>query len=265
MVKQINNSDLINLEFTNEEIELINKYQVIIPINYNENYMSYYIDARTLWDALEKPHGRFSTWIQRMFSKYVLVQNEDFYEYDRFLKQGGRAHEYSLSINTSILMCKSVRYSLSVCDVQKYLHLINKLIYNDESDIVIYREHRPEIIFGDMLDEITGLKWERQYPIDGGKYRLDFYLKDELIVEYDETHHQWHTKEDDKRIRYCREWLKCEEELVSLDWWCPVIRVKIGKENEGIRKILRHLIYSGFYEDFYEKDSSIYDYDFAIL
>ena len=91
-----------------------------------------------------------------------------------------------------------------------------------------------------MLDKITGFEWKKQYPIDGGKYKLDFYLEGVLIVEYDEGHHKYQKNKDLERIIYCRDWL-ANNEGEGDNWRCPVIRVNEGQELEGLNKIIRHL------------------------
>ena len=96
--------------------------------------------------------------------------------------------------------------------------------------------------FGDMLKKITGLDWKEQYPIDGGKYRLDFYLENALIVEYDEEQHKYQAEEDMERIKYCRDWLATENGEWDDGWRCPVIRVKKGEELEGLNRIILHLV-----------------------
>ena len=99
-----------------------------------------------------------------------------------------------------------------------------------------------EIEFAHMLETITGFKWKRQVCVCNGKYKIDFLLGTELIVEYDEKYHE--TKEqkrkDAQRIKEIREWFK--ENVFYDDWDIPVIRVKEGLEYEGIREVIDHLV-----------------------
>lgn len=89
-----------------------------------------------------------------------------------------------------------------------------------------------EYQFSVMLKAITGMKFKENYEINNGEYILDFYLKDILIVEYEQKH-------DEKEIRYCRDWLA--NQGFDDGWRCPVIVVEKGKELGGLNKIVRHL------------------------
>ena len=103
-------------------------------------------------------------------------------------------------------------------------------------------QKRKEIEFAHMLETITGFEWKKQVCVCNGKYRIDFLLGTELIVEYDEKYHE--TKEqkrkDAQRIKEIREWFK--ENVFYDDWDIPVIRVKEGLEYEGIREVIDHLV-----------------------
>lgn len=263
MVKKFTKRQLLDqCGFKVDEAEMILEYQKRLPVLVdNDNTTDYWVNSRDLWVQLGKPQGKFSDWIKRSFNKISFVEMIDYIKQYRPLPQGGRpATEYYFTLHMALIMSKMAKNSITAADIQKYILCLEKIKGRSDVEIVMFHEKRFEVEFGDMLKSITGLEWETQYPIDNGKYRLDFYLKDNLIVEYDEEQHEWNKIIDDTRIQYCREWLKNEEIDYEPNWCCPVIRVKKGKECDGIRKIIRHLIYCGFYDDFVEKDNSIYDY-----
>lgn len=263
MIKKFTKKQLLDqCGFNAEETQIILDYQKKLPVLVeNEGINEFCINARDLWIQLGTPQGKFSDWIKRSFSKISFVEAIDYIKQNRPLPQGGRpATEYYFTLHMAFIMSKMAKNSTTAANIQKYILSLEKIEGRSDVEIVMFHEKRFETEFGDMLKSITGLKWETQYPIDNGKYRLDFYLKDNLIVEYDEEQHEWNKSSDDKRIKYCREFLKTEEEYYEPDWYCPVIRVKKGEEYDGIRKIMRHLIYCGVYDDFCNKDDSVYDY-----
>lgn len=215
------------------------------------------VSARNLHEFLEVK-TRFNDWISGRVKKYEFVENSDFITVIRkkVTAQGNQSEytDYAITIDMAICLCRVEKFSKKNIKAIKYLQNLKNV------SIEVIGQKRHEYIFGDMLNKITGFEWESQYSIDGGKYRLDFYLRDILIVEYDEEHHKYQKKQDEERIRYCRDWLAKHDEKGNLKyddgWRCPVIRVKKGEELEGLNRIIRHL--AGF-ECFDEQ----YNYDLA--
>lgn len=99
-----------------------------------------------------------------------------------------------------------------------------------------------KIEFGNMLDEITGYKWIREFPVDNGRYNLDFILGTELIVEYYDKHSEYCHEEDKGRIKYCQEWLSNKFGEYGSNYRTPYIRVENGEEYKAIREVLDILI-----------------------
>lgn len=244
------------LEFKNNQRKLVMEFQRELPI-LTENGEGFCVNARDLHNELEV--GRdFSTWIKARIKKYNFSENEDYIVYREISDnpKGGRPiTEYKLTLDMAILLCEKETKNPNTSGLLSFFYLIK----DNNCKIVVKEQPRLECQFGKMLQEITQLDWKIQYPIDNNKYRLDFYLPHTLIVEYDECHHQYQEKEDKERIQYCREWLanndENELEYGYSDWRLPVIRVKQGKEFEGIRRILSHLAYSEckFLDGYYYK------------
>lgn len=195
------------------------------------------VSARELHEFLEVTE-RFQQWFDKRVDKYGFIENEDFTKTETIKITHNNAKlllpDYNITVEMAIILLRSVR------NRPKSIALIEHLSKILGVSIEVKEQKRLEYQFGDMLDKITGFNWERQYLIDGGKYRLDFYLKDVLIVEYDESHHKHLEKEDNERIRYCRDWLS-NYEGDGDGWLCPVIRVKEGEELQGLNRIIRHL------------------------
>ena len=227
------------------------------------------VSARDLHEFLEV--GRdFTTWVKGRISKYNFIENEDFTVIwndtkSNIVKFNGNSNsmtrlghkcDYIITLEMAILLCEKEKNKPNTAKILRYLYNIK----NDSTKIIIKEQPRLEYQFGDMLEKITGFKWERQYPIDDGKYRLDFYLENTLIIEYDEEHHKHQQMEDIKRIKYCRDWLATHDEdgneICDDKWRCPVIRIKKGQELEGINRVIRHL--AGF-----ECFDTQYDYDLS--
>lgn len=115
---------------------------------------------------------------------------------------------------------------------------------SNENPIIIRENKRKEYRFGEMLNKLTGLKWDTQCPIpnqNNGFYRLDFKYKNILIVEYDEKRHTYDSIYDNekKRIDYCINWLSENE---TNGYKIPVIRIEEEFELEGLHKIIKFLI-----------------------
>ena len=206
----------------------------LIPVYENKN-KEQLVNARELHEFLEIGKD-FSTWIKDRIVKYGFVEDEDFNIVTGEITNGRPRIEYIISLEMAIFLCRTERNRPNLVELLKYF---NTITFNKE--IIIKQVPRLEYQFGEMLDKITGLKWEKQYPIDGGKYRLDFYLKNTLIIEYDEKHHNYNDQKDRERILYCREWLENNEGECS-KWRCPVIRVEAGQELEGLSRIIKHLV-----------------------
>lgn len=258
---------LVKLGYRENEIKDIIDYEKKMPIKLDRNKAieKFCIDAKILWNILGKPQGQFNKWTERKIRPHGFIENRDFIIY--YTKKRGRnPRGYILTIEAAKYLT-----SISLNDKNKslilYFDALEKILYGNQKEILFIKEKRHEISFGELLCQITGLKWETQYPIDNGKYRLDFYLKNTLIVEYDEEQHNYNIEEDEYRIKYCREWIRKNENYYNdPNWYVPVIRVKKGDEGNGLHRILRALLYFGEYDDvFYEtRDDSIFDYTFDI-
>ena len=201
------------------------------------------LSGRRLHGELQ-PKSRASTWLERRTKQYT--ENIDYeivwidccdniVEFDTNPQTMSRNHcrkEYRLSIDIAKDICRKENRNETAPIILEYLLSI------EDKEIFYVSPQRKELEFGEMLDKVTGLRWIKQFPIDNGKYRLDFYLEGVLIVEYDEEHHKYQQQKDIDRMNYCVEWLS----QFSEGWKCPVIRVEEGKEYEGLNKIIRHLI-----------------------
>lgn len=85
-------------------------------------------------------------------------------------------------------------------------------IKHNECVIVVTRAPRAETVFGEKLIKSMGEVYNviPQYPVCGGKYRIDFYIPEtRQAFEYDEPHHKRNAESDTLRQREIEEELGC--------------------------------------------------------
>ena len=188
----------------------------------------------------------YQHWIKARIKSYGFTENVDFISLCLNGKspKGGRPDKtYISTIDMAIALAEkefnSKRNKKPDKHILSELYRIKNNTNNENVKIITVSEKRDEIIFYDMLNKITGLTFLKQYPIDNGKYRLDFYLEGSIIIEYDEEQHSYNSniESDRERMEYCIKWLRDNENIDNIS----VIRVKKGEELEGIHNIVVEL------------------------
>lgn len=77
MVTKFSRKELERIGRNEEEIELVMKYQKKLPVLIeNNNVEQFSIDARLLWEQLDKPQGDFSHWINRKIINKVVKTSD---------------------------------------------------------------------------------------------------------------------------------------------------------------------------------------------
>lgn len=201
------------------------------------------VSGRELHKGLEI-NTRYNDWIKRMIG-YGFEENTDYVAISqkRLTAQGNETTftDHIMTLDMAKVICTKQETEKTSGRISEFLYSI------DEKTVSIFKPNRKEIEFGKMLKSLTNIEWEEQYPIDGGKYFLDFYST-LLIVEYDESYHKYQEDEDFSRIKYCQEWLAEKGLNEEGNYHAPaVIRVKEGKELEGIKNVITHLVNTDFY------------------
>lgn len=80
------------IKFTDDEVKLIMKYQKTFPeLLQDDDIEGFVINARILWEQLDKPHTQFNKWVDRKVLKYY-EENIDFRRMDKFVQ--GDKHGY---------------------------------------------------------------------------------------------------------------------------------------------------------------------------
>jgi len=215
------------------------------------------VSARDLHEFLEVKRD-FSDWIKAYInnSDYGFEEGLDYTIIKGFSSTSTPRPriEYILKLETALIIARCVKYNEKAIEIIDFIQ--NKL----GKTIEIKKIKRAEDYFGDMLEKITGFKWEKQISIDNGRFFLDFYLKNTLIVEYDEEHHVHSVQKDHERIIFCRDWIAKNREEYDDGWRCPVIRVKKGCELDGLNRIIRHLVGFEMFEEQNNYNLKVCDY-----
>ena len=231
------------------------KFKGLLVENREDKFI---IDGESLCEYIEIKNN-FNTWLlsngRRQIGKlikYNMVKGIDYIITStdsektknmsaQQMSRQGYKNVIIMTLDCAIQITRTQNGKEKSAEVYKYLISLK----GNNKEIVVKEPTRLEYQFGDMLEKITGIEWEKQYHIpreDGRFYRLDFYLENTLIIEYDESYHTNQKEDDLERIKYCRDWLAYNSEYYSGDWRCPVIRVKQGEELEGLNRIITHLI-----------------------
>ncbi|MFW6311581.1 MAG: Rha family transcriptional regulator [Nanoarchaeota archaeon] len=212
------------------------------------------VSSRDVADVFGKRHAD----VLRSIDKLIKRTSEKFarnnFKENSYKGSSGKLNrEYLLSPNGLKYLIDNFRSDTLTKEGLKWA----KNIYNPNLKII---ENRREINFKYMLETILNdMEIIHQMPILD--YRIDFFIPyATLIVEYDEKHHKYNVKEDKIRINEIREEIMrriiCGEKLYENDIGEPnphlkgkditnVVRVKEGKELEGLREILITIHESG--------------------
>jgi phage anti-repressor protein len=180
---------------------------------------------------------KYNQWFERKIKYADLIKNID---YTKGLKDstGGRPGiEYKFTVPATLKLLLT-----EISKNKKALELYRWLSAKYGKEIFVEPRSRDELIFSKMINEIFPIKFKEQVYI--GKYRVDF-IHDDLIIEYDEDHHEYQKKEDKKREMEITHRLKQDRSfLIDEPYVSEItfIRVKKGDELKGIREIMEYLI-----------------------
>lgn len=111
MQTKFSRKELERLNCSEEEVNLVLKYQRKLPVLIDNNTVEKFsIDARLLWEQLDKPQGDFSHWAKRKIVDKVIkgtkiksfAENVDFISFDKTVEAENTnitTKEYSLTID----------------------------------------------------------------------------------------------------------------------------------------------------------------------
>ena len=219
----------------------MNELQTLFNFKRNEDG-TVAVSGRELHKGLEI-ETPYKQWMNRMID-YGFEENTDYIlVFEKRVTNNPRnpyttQTDHIMTLDMSKAICSRQETKGTQGKIYKYLLSIS----GSDKEVVHLKEIRKEFKFSKMLKTLTGIQWVEQYPIDGGKYRLDFYNESGLIVEYDEEYHKYQTSKDIERMEYCLNWIGEQNLLKDGEHYSPaVIRVEEGKELEGLKRILDYL------------------------
>lgn len=123
----------------NDEINLIMEYQRHFPelMQKDNGDKTFCIDARSLWNDLGMPQGKFANWIQRKLVNREYVENTDFNRFHKTVKGDKKGYgnistnEYLLTLDCAKELCME-EHSIIGRMVRKYFILIEKVLKNND-------------------------------------------------------------------------------------------------------------------------------------
>lgn len=147
-VKVFTKKDLTQkLGFSEEESKIIMQYQKTFPELLQDKVEGFVIDARRLWEQLDKPQGEFGKWIKRKVISRGYVENSDFANIDKSVDIGKtnisrKQSEYFLNVDCAKNVCMSENTDKGRL-TRRYFILMEKAIRSMDDWIVI-REPQKE-------------------------------------------------------------------------------------------------------------------------
>ena len=191
----------------------MNELQTLFNFKRNEDG-TVAVSGRELHKGLEI-ETPYKQWMNRMIA-YGFEENTDYIlVFEKRVTNNPRnpyttQTDHIMTLDMSKAICSRQETKGTQGKIYKYLLSIS----GSDKEVVHLKEIRKEFKFSKMLKTLTGIQWVEQYSIDGGKYRLDFYTDNGLIVEYDEKHHKYQTDKDNERMEYCLNWIS-EQNLIK--------------------------------------------------
>lgn len=187
--------------------------------------------ARELYLELGLDKSHWSRWIKRnMKQNNFFKENKDWWEFS-IIENGNKVEDFKITKNFACYLINQAKTIPS----EKKIKVLNKYNLTNKIDV----SSNFECEFYSMM--VNFLKsWnvsiERQVSVCNNKYRLDFVICGNIVVEYDEEHHKElnNTLKDEERQKEIDDWYnKLTNECSKLIW----IRVKKGYEIEALGKI----------------------------
>ena len=192
------------------------------------------IDSIEVSKIFNKNNKHINESIKNIIKKFPNLSND--YMVNTYISVRGR-HEnmYKMTKKGLKAIIDNSRKNSKIEDVIKlYNETFNEKL---SSEIYLLKDRYEDEFYEMVTSIIPNLYIERQYYV--GKYRVDFYIPTyNIILEYDEEQHDTETnkKRDKERMDYIKNIFKN-----NLKSYVKVIRIKKGKELDGIRLLLLNI------------------------
>ena len=190
MVTKFTRKELERIGRTEEEIDLVMKYQKKLPVLIeNNNVEQFSIDARLLWEQLDKPQGDFSHWVNRKIVNKVVKTSDgnkqklfaETVDFTSFVKTVEAENtnittkEYFLTIDCAknVSMMESTE-SGSLC--RRYFILMEQIVSDNKEWLEI--RDREKVEYKKMSEEVCNWCyriWHRK------AYRADYAVEADML------------------------------------------------------------------------------------
>lgn len=155
MINKFSRKELERLNCSEEEVDLVLKYQKKLPILVDNNTLEKFsVDARLLWEQLDKPQGDFSHWVKRKIVDKIIkgtkvksfVESIDFISFDKTVEAENTnitTKEYSLTIDCAknVSMMENTE-SGSLC--RTYFILIEDIVVRNKECLAVRDPEKEE-------------------------------------------------------------------------------------------------------------------------
>lgn len=155
MINKFSRKELERLNCSEEEVDLVLKYQKKLPILVGNNTLEKFsVDARLLWEQLDKPQGDFSHWVKRKIVDKIIkgtkvksfVESIDFISFDKTVEAENTnitTKEYSLTIDCAknVSMMENTE-SGSLC--RTYFILIEDIVVRNKEWLAVRDPEKEE-------------------------------------------------------------------------------------------------------------------------
>ena len=155
MINKFSRKELERLNCSEEEVDLVLKYQKKLPILVGNNTLEKFsVDARLLWEQLDKPQGDFSHWVKRKIVDKIIkgtkvksfVESIDFISFDKTVETENTnitTKEYSLTIDCAknVSMMENTE-SGSLC--RTYFILIEDIVVRNKEWLAVRDPEKEE-------------------------------------------------------------------------------------------------------------------------
>lgn len=155
MINKFSRKELERLNCSEEEVDLVLKYQKKLPILVDNNTLEKFsVDARLLWEQLDKPQGDFSHWVKRKIVDKIIkgtkvksfVESIDFISFDKTVEAENTnitTKEYSLTIDCAknVSMMENTE-SGSLC--RTYFILIEDIVVRNKEWLAVRDPEKEE-------------------------------------------------------------------------------------------------------------------------
>ena len=189
------------------------------------------VSAKELYLGLGLDKSHWSRWYtQNIIKNTYFNENIDWFSKDIII-YGNKTMDFLISLSMAIHLINSAKTITSNSKIK----LLN--VIENSTKYVIDVTSKAEIKFKEDLFVFLkpfDVPIETQVSVCENKYRLDFVVNGNIVVEYDEEHHDYRSTEDNIRTREVNEWYNKKTNGFSELIW---VRVKKGNEINGFGEI----------------------------